>query len=187
MEFNATFNNSSAIWWRIVLMVEETGVPEKTTDLSQVTDNINDIMLHWVHLASAEFELTALLVICTDCTGSCRSNYHAITTTTIPMKNGQSRDNGNTGHTIHRTKTNTNKIPPQKTNKMSNTENQKLGGVPLSYLTLDTRRSYSYCQVQYKSIGGKKEKTSIWEKIHCLLRPVYIVTANAHFVKKTLE
>jgi hypothetical protein len=24
---------------------------------------------------------------------------------------------------------------------MSNTENQKLGGVPLSYLTLDTRRS----------------------------------------------
>jgi hypothetical protein len=34
-----------------------------------------------------------------------------------------------------------NKIPPQKTNKMSNTENQKLGGVPLSYLTLDTRRS----------------------------------------------
>jgi hypothetical protein len=31
------------------------------------------------------------------------------------------------------------------------------------------------------------ENTSIWEKIHGLLRPVYIVTANVHFVKKTLE
>ena len=32
----------------------------------------------------AEFELTTLLVIETDCTGSCKSNYHTITTTTVP-------------------------------------------------------------------------------------------------------
>jgi len=25
--FNATFNNISAIWWRSVLLVEETGLP----------------------------------------------------------------------------------------------------------------------------------------------------------------
>jgi hypothetical protein len=30
------------------------------------------------------FELTTLVVIGTDCTGSCKSNYHTITTTTAP-------------------------------------------------------------------------------------------------------
>jgi hypothetical protein len=38
MMFNATFNNISAISWRSVLLVEEPEYPEKTTDLSQVTD-----------------------------------------------------------------------------------------------------------------------------------------------------
>jgi hypothetical protein len=36
--FNATFNNISVISWRSILLVEESGGPEKTTDLSQVTD-----------------------------------------------------------------------------------------------------------------------------------------------------
>ena len=31
------------------------------------------------------FELTTLVVIGTDCTGSCKSNYHMITTTTAPI------------------------------------------------------------------------------------------------------
>ena len=35
---NATFNNISVISWQSVLLVEETGVPGKTTYLSQVTD-----------------------------------------------------------------------------------------------------------------------------------------------------
>jgi hypothetical protein len=35
--FNVTFNNISVIvWWS----VKETGVPEKTTDMSQVTDKL---------------------------------------------------------------------------------------------------------------------------------------------------
>jgi len=34
------------------------------------------------------FELTTLVVISTDCTGSCQSNYHTITTTTTPYENG---------------------------------------------------------------------------------------------------
>jgi len=41
MVFNSTFNNISVIWWRSVLLVEKTGVPEKTTDLSQVTDTLS--------------------------------------------------------------------------------------------------------------------------------------------------
>jgi len=36
MVFNTTFNNISVISWRSVMLVEETGVPEKTTDLSKV-------------------------------------------------------------------------------------------------------------------------------------------------------
>jgi len=38
--FNATFNDISVIYWRSVLLVEETEYPEKTTDLSQVTDKL---------------------------------------------------------------------------------------------------------------------------------------------------
>jgi hypothetical protein len=49
---------------------------EETTDLQQVTDK-----LAWVGL-----ELTMLVVIATDCTGSCESNYHTITTTTAPTQ-----------------------------------------------------------------------------------------------------
>jgi hypothetical protein len=36
----------------------------------------------------AGFELTTLVVIGTDCTGSCKSNYHMITTTLDPKEIG---------------------------------------------------------------------------------------------------
>jgi hypothetical protein len=42
MVFNATFNNISVISWRSVLLVE------KTTDLPQVTDKLNNVMLYQV-------------------------------------------------------------------------------------------------------------------------------------------
>ena len=76
MVFNATFNTISVISWRSVLLAEE------STDLSQVTDKLYHIMLctsPW-----STFKLTSV-VMDSDCIGSCKSKYHTITATTVPL------------------------------------------------------------------------------------------------------
>ena len=84
MVFNVTFNNVSVISWRSVLLVEETRVPGENHRLVTSHWQIYHIMLYWVHLAMNRFELTSLVIIGADCTDSCKSNYHMITTMTAP-------------------------------------------------------------------------------------------------------
>jgi hypothetical protein len=55
---------------------------EETTDLSQINDKRKPPTYrksHNVVSSTARNDLTTLVVIGTDCTGSCKSNYHMIT------------------------------------------------------------------------------------------------------------
>ena len=67
-------------WWN------KPEYPEKSINLSQVIDKLYHKMLYRIHLSSAGFELTKLLVIGTDCVGSCKSSYHTITTLTAQKR-----------------------------------------------------------------------------------------------------
>jgi hypothetical protein len=58
------------------------------------------------------FELTNIVVIGTDCTGSCKSNYHTITTTTVPRTSGQRAVLKASGRTYYRTIAKTEAPPP---------------------------------------------------------------------------
>ena len=72
MMFNATFNNISAISWQSVLLVEEFG--ENHRHVASHLQTISHNVVSGTPRHEPVFELTTLVVICTDCT--CSSNYH---------------------------------------------------------------------------------------------------------------
>jgi hypothetical protein len=86
MVFSATFNNISVISWQSVLLMEETGVPGW---------NHRPVASYWQTLSHnvvidytspwTWFEITTLVVIGTDCTGGCKSNFHTITSMMAPQ------------------------------------------------------------------------------------------------------
>ena len=83
---NATFNNISAISWRPVLLVEETGVLGENHRPTSSHWQIYHIMMYRVHFAWAGFKLTTLVVIGTDCISSYKWSYHTVTTTTAHIE-----------------------------------------------------------------------------------------------------
>jgi hypothetical protein len=72
------YHGGQYYWWR------KPEYTEKTTDLSQVIDCCIEYTSPW-----AELELTTLVVIGTDCTRSCKSNSHMITTMAASNKPGE--------------------------------------------------------------------------------------------------
>jgi len=74
--FKVAFNNISVISWWSVLLVEENHW------LAASNWPAFSHMLYWIHLAMSGIQITTLVVIGTDCTGSCKSNYHTIMTMT---------------------------------------------------------------------------------------------------------
>ena len=85
MVINVTFNNISAILWRSVLFVEESGVPGEnhrpaTNQWQTLSHNVisSTPRLGGIRTHNVSGDLD------TDWIGNCRSNYHTITTTTAP-------------------------------------------------------------------------------------------------------
>ena len=90
MRFNATFNNISVISVEVSFI----GGGNQRTRSNSLTcrkslTTLYYIMLYWVHLAWAGLKLTMLVVIGTDWTGSCKSNYH--TAMAAPTHSPQSK------------------------------------------------------------------------------------------------
>ena len=80
------------VWWclmplstisQYIVAIRKPENPEKTIDLSQVTDNLYSIMLYTTPWS--RFELTKSVVIGTDYIDSCKSNEYTITSTMPPM------------------------------------------------------------------------------------------------------
>jgi hypothetical protein len=75
MVFNVTFNNISVIWWRSVLLVVETGVLEEKppTCRKSLDKTLSHNVVSSTPRPDQDSHITTLVLIGTDCTGSCKS------------------------------------------------------------------------------------------------------------------
>ena len=73
---STTFNNSLVTSWLSVLYVEDTG---------GVRENHRPLSHNIVHHSLLEIALTTSVVIGIDCIGSCKSNFYAMTATTVSL------------------------------------------------------------------------------------------------------
>ena len=81
MVLHATFNNISVISWRSIILVEETGAPgENRRPVASHWPTLSHNVVHFVLI-----EIRTSVVLATDCIGSCKSNYHMIMATTVPV------------------------------------------------------------------------------------------------------
>jgi hypothetical protein len=109
MVFYATFNNISVISWWSVLLVKENGGPGENhrtfaSHLQTVSHNVVHLALIeiWTHNISGKFltcvwsivcicltiqyaKVKVSVVISIDCIESCKSIYHTISVTTVPL------------------------------------------------------------------------------------------------------
>jgi len=81
MLFNATFNNISVISWWLVLLVEETGMPRENHRQVRHTLSHNVVHLDLIWDSNSQHQWLWALIASI---GSCKSNYHTVTTTTVP-------------------------------------------------------------------------------------------------------
>ena len=72
---------ATSYWHHDLPQVTDTTTCHKSLTPQPATSHWHHIKLYQVHLAWTGFKLTTLVVIGTDCIGSYKSNYHAITTT----------------------------------------------------------------------------------------------------------
>ena len=70
-------------YFRYIVVVCFIGGGNRSTCRTSLTNCITKCCIEFTSPLTG-FELTTLVVIGTDCTGGCKSNYHAITTTMIP-------------------------------------------------------------------------------------------------------
>jgi hypothetical protein len=155
-----------------VLVVEETGVPEV---------NHWHVAIHWQALSHnvvsstpswAEFELTAYVVICTDCIGSCKSNNHTFMTTTASLNKLKTQNVKETNDDLQST--------TQKTKEYG------YRNCEIDYVTKTHPQKISYCYPSWNVCKRRKVWRNVKRICHFTVSVVYqsMICCSSRFIAK---